>query len=96
MKPIAILTDIRTVSFGVLAIGAGLLTMHRHWVELGMLVFSWSVVQLVQLAIDEDTRVGEVFGTIGLLLLCSGLYYYPMPSAFLAIGFFCAWTWLDY
>jgi hypothetical protein len=48
------------------------------------------------LAIDEDTRVGEVFGTIGLLLLCSGLYYYPMPSAFLAIGFFCVWTWLDY
>lgn len=95
-RVLAVACDLRTVSFLVLAIGSGALAVLECWVGVGMLVFSWSVVQIVQLAIDEDTRIGEIFGTIGLLSVCAGLYHFPMIAAFVLIAVFTTWVWLDH
>jgi hypothetical protein len=47
------------------------------------------------MGIDQDTRMGEVFGTAGVLALCAGLYYHPMITAFVAIAVFAVWVFAD-
>jgi len=78
-------------SFAVLTIGATIAARLGDWGSALTVAIAWAGVQSIQLWIDQDTRVGEVWGTATLFAVLQGFRLYPPITAAACVAIFILW-----